>query len=153
MAGQRPQRYATRLISREFVPLVTFRSFVKCGKFNSFKNLGTWWWVFCATCKAKFIMVFAWREFDNPRLLSIGVVGIKLVLVVALFGCLYVCRECVKMGNFPQLISPVVQLFSDFAAAHYDPSSPTPALQSLRYWPTSHSDPTILSNVRYFIPG
>ena len=58
--------------------------------------------------------------------------------------------------GFPQLTSPVVQMFKDLAAAHHQPASASPALQALRHHPTSSSsanssgggDPTLLSNVR-----
>uniref|UniRef100_A0A5K3EWL7 Sec39 domain-containing protein n=1 Tax=Mesocestoides corti TaxID=53468 RepID=A0A5K3EWL7_MESCO len=56
-------------------------------------------------------------------------------------------RESVRNVGFPQLVSPVVQMFRDLAAAHQDPASASPALQSLKHWPTTHSDPTILSSV------
>ena len=68
-------------------------------------------------------------------------------------------RESVRNVGFPQLTSPVVQMFRDLAAAHHQPSSASPALRSLRHHSANTSassstnesggdDPTLFSNVR-----
>ncbi|KAL5962446.1 hypothetical protein TSMEX_009810 [Taenia solium] len=66
-------------------------------------------------------------------------------------------RESVRYVGFPQLVSPVVQMFKDLAAAHHQPSTASSALQSLQHRSTAgsttsdNSDPTLLSNVSKFI--
>ncbi|EUB57648.1 hypothetical protein EGR_07524 [Echinococcus granulosus] len=69
-------------------------------------------------------------------------------------------RESVRYVGFPQLVSPVVQMFKDLTAAHHQPSAASSALQSLRHRSTvsaagstasDSSDPTLLSNVSKFI--
>ncbi|VDM33017.1 unnamed protein product [Hydatigera taeniaeformis] len=69
-------------------------------------------------------------------------------------------RESVRYIGFPQLVSPVVQMFKDLVAAHHQPSTASSALQSLQYRSTvsvrgsttsDNSDPTLLSNVSKLI--
>ncbi|KAL5111689.1 hypothetical protein TcWFU_003064 [Taenia crassiceps] len=66
-------------------------------------------------------------------------------------------RESVRYVDFPQLVSPVVQMFKDLVAARNQPSTASSALQSLQHRSTTDSttsessDPTLLSNVSKFI--
>ncbi|VDL99787.1 unnamed protein product [Schistocephalus solidus] len=60
-------------------------------------------------------------------------------------------RDNVKNVGFPQVISPVVQMFSDFVAARLDPSSASAALQSLHHWPLPTPGTTFLSEMGKWI--
>ncbi|KAM3180344.1 hypothetical protein ACTXT7_016466, partial [Hymenolepis weldensis] len=71
-------------------------------------------------------------------------------------------RESLRNAGFPQLISPVVQMCRDLAEAHCEPSTASPALQSLRHRSTksttsqgdsesNHHDPSLFSNVSKLI--
>ncbi|BHF59396.1 hypothetical protein SprV_0100235300 [Sparganum proliferum] len=60
-------------------------------------------------------------------------------------------RDNVKNVGFPQVISPVVQMFSDFVAARLDPTSASAALQSLHHWPLPTPGTTFLSGMGKWI--